>query len=141
MVVMAPPSSNMKFSGNKENWEEFRIILYFCKTTHHGIGAAINPDTMTSQHSVLEDWHDMKRSALGFFKALLNYQRSLSPSPFILPQHEVLCTPFSHVGADRVSGVHMHFDFKLFTGCELEDYEEYPTKLKIELDGHDEHEL
>lgn len=135
LAMIAPPHS----MGDIKGWEEFRIISFFMKQSEI---EDLNADTMMAQHSVLEDWHDMKRVALNFLNALWSVQDAMKPTHFIVPKHKYLVIPLSLVGADKISGVRLDFDFKLWTGCSMEDYQDdYPKILNIELDGHPEHNL
>lgn len=137
LAMLAPPHSYARMSGRTTGWEEYRIIMYFMKQTWKD---EINNRTKTSMHSVPDDWHDMKRCAVNFMKVLIEKQRTAFPSYFQLPPNQVLYAPVSHIGIDRASGIRVDFDFKLFMGCTLEDYSEYPT-INIPLDSHPEHAM
>lgn len=139
LAMMAPPHSYIDFGGTHAGWEDFRIILFFVKQS-----LVENPDNKTrlSTHSILEDWHDMKRVGLNFLRVLIENQRRIGQSVYNVPtSQKPLCIPFSNVGADRIAGVKLDFTFRLFTGCELEDYENFPNDINVDLDGHAEHEL
>lgn len=138
LAMMAPPHS----LGDINQWEEFRILLFFMNAS---MQSQYDPNTMMVTHSVLQDWHDMKRCALNFLNALWSVQDAFKDNNqqtrFVVPKHKYLCVPISYIGADRIAGVRLDFDFKLYTGCMLEDYkgDEYPTILNIPDDGHPEH--
>lgn len=144
LVLMAPPTGQFRIGGNRNEWRTYRIILYFCKTSFYGEGAEISPLTRTSDHAVHDDWHDMDRCAINFLRVLRSQQEMTALSGnfrYNLPTNEILTTPFSVLGADRISGVHANFDFQVFNGCELQDYEEYPDQINISADPHPEHKL
>lgn len=134
LVMMAPPHS----IGDIEGWEEFRIISFFMKRSEI---EDVNTDTKMSHHTITQDWHDMKRCALNFLSALWSVQDATFGKKFRVPKHKFLVVPLSLVGADKVSGVRLDFDFKLYTGCFIEDYEEYPVDLILEDDSHPQHTL
>jgi len=145
LVVMAPPHSTVDFGGHNAGWETYRIIMFFLKKSFNNSDNTvqqIHSLTGTSQHRVYQDWHDMKRCCVNFVQALLSVQAGMRPAPFNYPtQQHALCIPVSNIGADRAAGVRYDFDFRLFLGCEIEDYAEYPTTLELELDGHPQHSL
>lgn len=144
LVVMVPPHSQFKSEGKTSEWEQFRIVLFFCKTSFYNSDntiADMNEKTRTSLHEVFQDWHDMKRCAINFIRALSNVQRNTFPVKFMVESNQILCIPFSIVGTDRVAGVRLDFDIKLFLGCTVEDYSEYPTNLIISDDSHPQHEM
>lgn len=147
LAIMPSPHSRVTYRGRQDGWERFRIILFFCKTSYTDSQNKVqtpNVKTKTSLHTIPQDWHDMKRCANNFIRALMAVQDAQKASTFRLPSNEVLHVPFSIIGADNVSGVKSDFDFDLFTGCDpIEDYinDEYPTNLELELDSHPEHAL
>jgi hypothetical protein len=133
--MMAPPTSQTQIGGGRQDgWDEYRLILFFVKQS---LADSVEPDTKTSQHRVVHDWHDMKRCAINFLKAL----RQIPPTKSRLPPHKILIVPFSNVGNDRLAGVSVHFDYEVWLGCTPEDYDEYPTCINIEDDTHPEHSL
>jgi hypothetical protein len=143
LAILAPPHSNIEFSRKDENWEEFRIIMFFMNKSLYD---QIRSSSQTSQHQIFEDWHDMKRCAVNFIRALLSVQYNTKPTYFVVPANKILFIPLSEIGADRASGVRVDFNFRLFIGCNIEDYyvneePEYPTTINIDLDGHAEHKL
>ena len=145
LVIMAPPHSTIDFGGHNADWETFRLIMFFMKKSFNNSDNTIQnmrSDTLTSQHTVFQDWHDMKRCAVNFVKALLSVQSNMRPANFNYPtQQHALMIPIHNIGSDRASGIRFDFDFRLFLGCTKEDYEEYPTSVTIPIDGHPEHSL
>lgn len=141
LVIMAPPHSTIDFGGHNEDWETFRIILFFMKKTFNNSDnsvAVMNPDTLTSQHAIYQDWHDMKRCVINFVRALLSVQKTQKKFNYPTQQH-ALIIPLSNIGTDRIAGVRFAFDFRLWVGCQIEDYDEYPTEITISEDSHPEH--
>lgn len=135
LVALAPPHAAVKFSGKDDGWKDFRMTMFFMKESYK---EDISSDTRTSLHTIPDDWHDMSRCADNFLRVLIHVNRS--DQRFIFKRdHNTLFIPLSQIGADRISGVRIDFDFKLHIGCNLEDYDEYPDNLEIIDDGHPEH--
>jgi hypothetical protein len=148
LVLMMPPRSTGDFT-DANSWEEYRIVLFFLTTTYvTSLNQVKTPNraTGTSQHTVPQDWHDMKRCAINFIRILDRVQREalLHVSTFRLtgPNTKVI-DPVSFVGADQISGVRLDFHCSLFTGCEIEDYDESQIEsITVPVgDGHPEHKL
>jgi len=121
LAIMAPPHSMYKvLGGHNAQWEEYRIIMFFVKQTFYDdIGVVeMNPRTGTSQKTVMSIWDDMKTEAYDFLNRLIADERAQAmPAQFAVPAHQALFVPVSHVGADRVSGMRLDFDIKIFNGC------------------------
>ncbi len=135
LVLMAPPHSRGLVTIDGADWERYRIILFFMKTTYYGVGNQVNPNTATSITTVLSDWHDMKRCAINFVRALCTVQRSNKQTLHRVPGNQVLYVPLSAIGADNASGVKVDFDIDIWPGCTVEDYSEYPTTLTLAADS------
>lgn len=132
LVLMAPPHS-----AEKKGWDDYRITLFFMKQSFK---EEILISTKTSAHGIPQDWHDMKRVARDFFTQL-EYVNISNTNYIYKHDHNTLYIPLSQIGADRISGVRTDFDFKLFDGCELEDYDELLNNIIISDDGHPQHTL
>lgn len=141
LMLMAPPHSRGVMTIDEGMWERYRIIGFFMKTSYYGTGNTTNSRTNTSTHTVLQDWHDMKRCAVNFQRALLKIQRETHGLQFRVPNNQALYVPMSAIGADHASGIKLDFDLDVFIGCNLEDYDEYPSNLELVLDSHPEHAL
>ena len=133
LTIMMPPRSSGDFADGEYGVKEgYNFVLLFLTTTFTDGNGQVknpNPDTGTSMHTIVEDWHDMKRCAASFMRVL----KELMPANFILsertPQY---IDPISTMGNDRLSGVMLQFAATLFTGCELEDYPaDYLTKIQL----------
>ena len=133
LAMLIPPHSR-----SIDDWERYRIIIFFAKTSYYGqLDRA-----KISTHSILEDWHDMKRVSINFAIQLNHLFRVSQGKVFRIPKNQSLTVPFSTIGADRISGIRYDFDLDLFNGCQLEDYTElmtYPENLIN--DSHAEHQL
>lgn len=140
LSIMPPPHSRGKFRES-DQWERFRIIIFFAKTSEYGLGSAPNPNTKTATHTILEDWHDMRRCALDFKSKLEVVQKATLGKIFRIPDNIALMLPFSEVGVDKISGVRFDFDFDLFIGCESSDDYDNFTVPNIPLDDHPIHEI
>lgn len=144
LAIMLAPRSQVMPSNRMGEWETYRITIFFVKTMFYDGDNNIsmqNPKTKTSMHDVLYDWHDMKRCAINFGRRLDKIVREPGEKFFRLPKTEARIIPVSGVGSDRTSGVRYDFDFELWLGCELEDYDEYLPEFQIQDDSHPEHKL
>ncbi|MFB6453725.1 hypothetical protein ACE38W_00515 [Chitinophaga sp. Hz27] len=134
-----------------DHWEHYRAVMFFLKNTYTtGTGQVQTPNksTGTSMHTIPQDWHDMKRAAIGFIRILDEVSRTnmLQGSIFRLGgagKNEKIIDPVSLIGTDRVSGVRLDFQFSLFSGCEVEDYnfEDIANIIIPVADSHPEHKL
>jgi hypothetical protein len=146
LVLMLPPSSTGDYL-NPHFKDEYEITLFFLATTFytsHNQVQSPNPNTNTSQHTILEYWHDMKRCAIQFLKAL----QSVAPVPggkfFIKEGFTPVIDPVSLIGNDRVSGVKLTFNFFITEDCSVEDYpEDFEAQFQRPegVDIHPEHLL
>lgn len=145
LAAIAPPHSRGEYDPDKSNeWERYLITIFFVKNSYNTSTGAVaykNLKTGTSQHSVQDDWHDMKRAAVGFMKVLKQQQKLTKGLIFRIPPNQVLTVPISEVSSDRISGVRLTFDFDLWVDCSLTDYESYPGLIPVPLDTHPEHEM
>lgn len=152
LVLMMPPRSQGRFTEMGGEWEKYRAVLFFLTTTYYDGNNQVknqNKATGTSMHTVPQDWHDMKRCAINFIKVVdrVQKEKGLIKTTFRMGgtpgDHERMMDPVSFVGADRLSGVRLDFSFSLFTGCELEDYNESDISSIIipAADPHPEHKL
>lgn len=149
LALMMPPASNAKYVDKNGEWESYRAKMFFLTTTYYtgtNQPKSPNPNTKTSTHTIIQDWHDMKRPAQNFIRVLDMVQRSnsLIRDKFRLDQHrDRMISPVTMVGDDRASGVMLDFLFSVFIGCEIEDYDEADiSSIEIpEADSHPEHQL
>lgn len=144
--LMLPPISVGDYrTGGK--WEDVNIRMFFLKTTYYNSEnqvASRNRSTGTSTHTVLQDWHDMKRCALGFLMALSKIQKTknlINTTFRLVGQHKI--TPVSEIGNKRLSGVFVEFNCQTFNQCEIEDYveNEIDSIVVPSADSHPEHNL
>jgi hypothetical protein len=144
VALMMPPRSRGAVKFLNDEYQAYSITLLFLKTTYYDAGGVTNPNpnTGTSTHTILQDWHDMKRAAEGFLRVLDKLTRA-NANLFRLSGEDKFFTPVSTVGVDRVSGVRVDFTLSLFSGCELEDYD--PADISSitipDADTHPEHNL
>jgi len=149
LAFMMPPRSFGSFTDPAGEWERFQLILFFLKTTYvsgSGQTQSPNPATRTSTHTVVQDWHDMKRCAVNFVGVLNQLQRSRGTinTTFRLNQeYERTIQPVSFIGVDRLSGVRLDLVVNLFNGCVLEDYTPQDiTAITLPAgDSHPEHQM
>jgi hypothetical protein len=147
--IMMPPVSNGKFVDPKGEWEYYDFILFFLKTTYYTGDnqiANVNPNTQTSTHTVLQDQHDMGRSARNFIGVVERIARTkgLIKNKFRLSSdHDRIIRPVANIGTNRLSGVRLDFTGSVFNGCTIEDYTEDGIDEIIipDCDSHPEHKL
>jgi len=144
-----PPVIKGKYYWNKGEWEDWRIIMFFLKTTYYdSANQTSNPNikTKTSNHTIPQDWHDMKRAAENFIRVLdrVQLEKKLVNGKLRIDREAGQAIyEISSIGADRASGVRLDFVISIFNGCEIEDYnEEDICAITIpEDDSHPEHSL
>lgn len=147
LAIMLPPF----IRGNdirKQEWVKVHIRMYFLKRTYNNGNGTIqnaNPLTNTSTHTILEDWHDMHRSAIGFLKALHSVVKDnmTTAGVFRLSSDPYSIKPVSRAGNDLVSGVRLEFMCELPPVCELEDFETTLLNNVVipSMDPHPEHSM
>jgi hypothetical protein len=126
-----PPRSSGKFVAKYDEWEEYRMEMFFLNTTFYtGTNqiAKPNPGTRTSSKSVIEEWDEMKVAAVDFIRVLQlvlkgNNTDSVNMLDVIqLSSKEKFIDPISFTGTSRLSGVRLSFILKIFTNCNIQDY-------------------
>lgn len=149
LAAMMPPISSGNYSDAVNEWEQYRCSIFFLNTVFYsGTNQVVFPNasTQTSKHTVVQTWHDMKRAAVNFVRAVdrVSRKRGLIRGVFrVAPGKQHIITPVTKVGADLSSGVRLDMSVELFTGCTIEDYTESEI-LNINLpegDSHPEHTL
>jgi hypothetical protein len=148
LALLMPPRSRSVITNRQGEWEKYTFVMFFLKTTYADSANQVidrNPNTGTSMHTVSQDWHDMKRAAVGFIRVLDGVQRfgNLINTSFRMDSDDKMFDPVSIIGKDNVSGVRLQFSASLFIGCELEDYtlSELDSIIIPDLDSHPEHNL
>lgn len=148
LSLLMPPVSYGTYTDKNGEWDEYRFIMFFLNTSFYtATNQTKNPNqnTRTSTHSIVEDWHDMKRVAVSFINVLDRVQRTLgliNKSFRLDTQRDRIITPVSLIGTDRYSGVRLDFAGSIFIGCGIEDYtEEDIGAITINQDDtHPEHQ-
>lgn len=131
IAAWKPPRSSGPFVAKYDEWEDYRIEMFFLNTTYYNGANQVsrpNSGTRTSSKSVIEEWDDMKLSAVDFLRVLqlvLKGQNSESVNMLNLVQlssKDKYIDPVSFAGTTRLSGVRLSFTMKLFTNCNIQDY-------------------
>lgn len=144
LALMLPPPSTGDYLDDHFK-DEYEITMFFLTTTFytsHNQVKGLNRNTNTSQHTIVEDWHDMKRCAVKFLKALQSVAPVAGGKFFIKEGLMPIIDPVSLAGNDRVSGVKVIFNFCVAEDCTEEDY---PTDFVDQferpegIDTHPEH--
>lgn len=146
IALIMPPVGFGDVAEVKQGWERTQIILFFLKQQYQeGVGqmAQPNPNTRTSTHTIVMDWHDMKRCALDFLATLqkLIKHHVLQANKIRLNHsYDYKVTPVSDIGADRLAGVRLEFFIDINVGCPLEDYDATDYK-DVTLPADDPHPI
>lgn len=136
-------SAPVSYPGdNLEEFESYIFSLFFLKQTYKQ-GEQMNESTATSNHKVLHDWHDMKRCAKNFILVLGEVTNDPETSQYFRLLSVDKYTPVSMIGVDQISGVRLDFKGLLFSGCELEDYDNNVLdEFQLPVgDSHPEHKM
>ncbi len=131
IALIMPPLSDVSLKDKNNNWERYYIDMFFLTNTYYTSAnqvKSINKNTQTSQHSIEQDWHDMKVCARDFLLSLNNIADANlgNYTPFRLVHNDSSKKQFEPVSLnsnDRVSGVKLSFKIDIFNGCEIEDYQ------------------
>jgi hypothetical protein len=143
LTLMLPPRSSGDYTNDYFK-DEYDIVLYFLTTTFYTARNQIktlNPDSLVSQHPIVFDWHDMKRCAVKFLKALQEVA-GITGTFYVKEGERPYISPISTIGTDRVSGVMVSFVFSLGESCTDEDYPvDFLSKIQLPdaTDIHPEH--
>src|SRR5262245_12229009 len=73
LCLLLPPVCIGNYTSTTPSWDYYRLRSAWLNTTHYsGTNQVMNPNpsTRTSTHTILQDWHDMKRCAVDFVKVL-----------------------------------------------------------------------
>jgi hypothetical protein len=147
LSLMLPPVSRGEYTDKNGNWERYNIKQFFLKRSFNDSGGKVsypNPNTQTSTHTILQDWHDMKRCSVNFLRMvdLVTKKHGLI-NKFRLEKTDRIHQPVSTVGNDRYSGVMVMFDVAVFIGCTLEDYgpQDVNAITIPDDDSHPEHKM
>jgi len=149
LALLLPPKTDIEYI-REGSWENYQIILFFLTPTYYTSATKVhhtkwpNKSTGTSRHSIIMDWYDMKRAALDFLRVLDRLSTITTEQPmYRLVKGPIYIDPVSLQGVDRVSGVRLQFNMQIWTGCELEDYNEVDiTRITIPKNiKHPIHEL
>lgn len=127
LALMLPPFVRGNHIQSSTDWERYSVVVFFLKRTYNnsnGSVAAVNTNTFTSTHTVVEDWHDMHREAVGFIKALQKVVKDgmLMANRVRFVNEPQTIRPLSQVGSDLVSGVMLEMKLELPPICDLEGY-------------------
>ena len=146
IALLMPPVSFGNVGEVKQGWERTQFIMFFLKQEFmEGVGqtANINPSTRTSRHTIVHDWHDMKRCALDFLAMLqkvIKYHVLQANKIRLNHDYEYKVTPVSDIGADRIAGVRLDFFVDINVGCPVEDYDAFDFR-EVELPEDDPHPI
>lgn len=139
IVACLPPVSVLE--PERTGWECFYFrLLFLCTSGYTGDNKVKFNDknTNASLHPTSLDWNDMKNVALGFLDALLKIKPSQLSGKFTIIQGSpIRFTRVSNAQNDRVSGVMMQFEARLFVECEYTDIAQ--ENIVLEFTEHFQH--
>lgn len=134
IVACLPPVSVLE--PDKTGWECFYFrLLFLCTSGYTGDNKVKFNDknTNASLHKTSLDWNDMKNVAFGFLAALQKIKPSQLQGKFTLLQGSpIRFTRVSNALNDRISGVMMQFEARLFIDCEYTDIVQDDIELTFE---------
>lgn len=127
------------------SFSRFRLEMYFLKKigTDNGRTQSLNVNNNTSEHTVMQDWKDMRLCAISFRKALdyvLIKTKSLNKIRTVDSSKEVI-NRVSYANNDRLAGVSITFEVDVFIGCDMSDYanEALDSVTFPDADTHPQH--
>lgn len=147
LCLMLAPRSQGDYASDRAFKDLHDISLLFLTGTYYtSTGDVKEPApgmNNISDHTVIEDWHDMKRCGKSFMRVLSELIMDHGASQFVSisnKQPQVM-QPMSTVGTKRLSGIHLTFGLNVHSSCELEDYEpDFASKIEIPTeDSHPQH--
>lgn len=147
LCIMMPPKSSGNYDSDIDFKDRYNIGLLFLTGTYNtgnGDVKVPNPQVPTkSSHTIVQDWHDMKRCAKSFMQVLrrLIIDKGLNSKFSICSTPVPVIVPVTTVGNDKLSGVYLTFDATIWSGCEMEDYEAgFLDRIVLPTtDSHPEH--
>lgn len=142
LALMMPPYEIVQ--DVSKGWSRFKVRLFFMvpKFSNNGIK---NPNAFnnTSEHTIIQDWKDMRECA-GDFRVFL--EQVLIAKRLVnqirIPDNSIdVYERFSNVGNDKLSSVMISFDIELFNSCNLSDYNINDlNEIELQLtDSHPSH--
>jgi hypothetical protein len=127
LSLMLPPTLVGDLAASE--WKDYTVQQIFVKQdgrTSSGDIQDNNPMTNQSQHTIVEDWHDMQRVADNYIRALGALRLTATPSfnsMFRLSNAaKQRVVPITRLGNDQLNGVLITYTVSLFEPCTLEDY-------------------
>lgn len=122
-AILLPPSEMVP--SYHKGWSTFRMTMYFL-TKHGRTGAnelkTPDYDALISEHTVMQDWKDMRECAGDFRVAFNRVSRKLISSLRENNGNPDMIERVSWTNNDMLNGVRISFDVDLFMPCEPSDY-------------------
>jgi hypothetical protein len=124
LVGMMPPYEIVE--NIFKNWSRFKINLFFCVPKNANNGQVKSPNSFnnTSNHTVEQDWKDMRECAGDFrgFLYLVLKEKELF-TKIRIPSNSIdAYQRYSNVGNDALSVVSLSFDIEIAIPCDIIDY-------------------
>ncbi len=148
LSIVLPPITEGDNTSLAGAWDEYTVHQLFLKrgySTSQGDIQELDMLTNTSQHTIVEDWHDMRRVAVAFLRILagLTPDNALARNIRLSQRVKQRIVPVTGMGNDMLNGVLVTYQLNIFDNCVTADYEPGAAAL-ISLpvgDQHPEHKL
>lgn len=143
VCVLLPPIEVI--DSVQKGWSRFRMEQFFlCRKNYTGDGQfkQLNPPTNTDEHTIEQDWKDMREAALDFRKKMNDSIRENNYQRFIHTASDLkeIIRRVSNMGNDRLNGVQLSYELRVAFPCEVADYTESPITLPTITNTHPIHQ-
>jgi hypothetical protein len=124
-------------------WSAYRLHMYFLtldKRTSDGDIKGVDVITNTSEHTMLQDWKDMREVAGNFRKKL----REVLKACTVLQETGKSVDTYSRLsykGNARLNGVYLTFELRLWDGYNCNPLADYPSDTEIVIPTYNTHPL
>lgn len=141
-VAILQPATEFQTIDDR-GWSAYRLHMYFLtldKRTSDGDIKGVDIITNTSEHTMLQDWKDMREVAGNFRKKL---REVLKACPVLQETGKSVDTysRVSYKGNARLNGVYLTFELRLWDGYNCNPLADYPTDTEIEIPTYNTHKL
>lgn len=151
LSLILPPVADVEAPvyENMGSWDTYIINQLFLKQearTSDGQIQDINPLINNSQHTIVQDWHDMNRVAVSFLRMLRTtvIDSDLGSTFRTSDRAPYRIVPVTRLGNDKLNGVLMSYRIQVFDSCT--PIEDYPAGSGDDItlpvgDQHPQHQL
>lgn len=128
LCVMFPP---VEVPDYDNNWSKFKCRMFFL-TPQNKVAtgnSTFNKKNNLSKITKIDNWKDMRNSAIDFRKAFQEITEKNRQSGIRDGQSMDVIDRVSDVANDVLAGVGISFDVDVFIGCEITDYSQEDINL------------